>query len=245
MGTAGGHYVSRTQKLLKSFDKTASLVRDSVVERYGSDLAEAIRKEARDEFEKLIPDIPYIKGPPALNLFLRITAMEISVYKAMKKLGKTPPEAWEICHEALTLRTERIPKILRLLMKYYLFTGFVKNRARKVAGKSQKEPFGDFAFKYVEGDGKEFDWGVDYTGCANYEFVKRQEAKDFAPYVCLSDIALSRAMGWGLIRTETLADGCDRCDFRFKKGGKTRISSTIPEVQATIERMTKKEAERH
>ena len=93
----------------------------------------------------------------------------------------------------------------------------------------------------VEGDGKEFDWGVDYTGCSNYEFVKQQGAKEFAPYVCLSDIALSAAMGWGLIRTETLADGCDRCDFRFKKGGETKISSTVPEVQATIERIKKTE----
>ena len=57
----------------------------------------------------------------------------------------------------------------------------------------------------------------------------------------MSDIALSDAMGWGLIRTETLADGCERCDFRFKKGGKTRISSKTAEVQATIEKISKKE----
>ena len=48
-------------------------------------------------------------------------------------------------------------------------------------------------------------------------------------------------MDWGLIRTETLADGCARCDFRFKKGGQTQISSKTPEVQATIERIAKKE----
>jgi hypothetical protein len=244
MGTVDGYYISRKQRLLKSFDTTADLVKKSVISRYGADLAEMIRREARQEFEKIIPDIPHIKGPPALNQFLRITAMEISVYKAMKNHGKTPPEAWEICHEALKLRVERIPKILRLLMKYCMFTNLVKKRARKVAERSQKEPFGDFAFDYVPGDGKEFDWGVDYTGCSNYEFAKQQGAKEFAPYVCLSDIALSPAMGWGLIRTGTLADGCDRCDFRFKKGGETRITSITPDVQATIERIKKREAEK-
>ena len=240
METAGGYYVSRKGKLLKNFDNIADLVIESVVSRYGDELAEAIRKEARQEFEEIIPRIPRVNGAPALNLFLRITAMETAVYKAMKNRGKTPFEAWEICHEALVLRTEKTPKILRFLAKYCMFTNFVKKTAQKVAQKSQREPFGDFAFNYVEGDGQKFDWGVDYTGCSNYEFVKQQGVKEFAPYVCLSDIALSAAMGWGLIRTETLADGCDRCDFRFKKGGETRISSTIPEVQATIERIKNK-----
>ncbi|MFV9646932.1 MAG: L-2-amino-thiazoline-4-carboxylic acid hydrolase [Desulfobacterales bacterium] len=64
----------------------------------------------------------------------------------------------------------------------------------------------------------------------------------FAPYVCMSDIVLSEAMGWGLIRTQTLADGCPHCDFRFKKGAATQISSKTPEVQESIERIRKKEA---
>ena len=106
----------------------------------------------------------------------------------------------------------------------------------------QQYRFGDFEIKYVTGDGKEFDYGVDYIDCGNYKLVLAQGAGEFAPYVCMSDIALSDAMGWGLIRTETLADGCQRCDFRFKKGGKTRISSKTPAVQATIEKIAEEEA---
>lgn len=71
-----------------------------------------------------------------------------------------------------------------------------------------------------------------------------QGAEEFAPYVCLSDISLGEALGWGLIRSETLADGCQRCNFRFKKGGEPQISSLTPEVQATIEKIRKKEMER-
>jgi hypothetical protein len=68
---------------------------------------------------------------------------------------------------------------------------------------------------------------VDYTGCSIYEFLKEQGAQEFAPYVCLTDVAMSDTFGWGLIRTMTLADGYDRCDFRFKKGGPTKISSKV------------------
>jgi hypothetical protein len=102
--------------------------------------------------------------------------------------------------------------------------------------------FGDFETRYIAGDGSDFDIGIDYVKCGNYNFVLAQGGGEFAPFVCMSDIALSNAMGWGLIRTETLADGCARCDFRFKKGGQTRISSKTPEVQATIEKIARKES---
>ena len=72
-----------------------------------------------------------------------------------------------------------------------------------------------------------------------YNLVKKLGAEEFAPYVCMSDIALSNAFEWGLIRTQTLADGREFCDFRFKKGGDTKISSRTPEVQETIKRIGK------
>ena len=45
-----------------------------------------------------------------------------------------------------------------------------------------------------------------------------QGAAEVAPYFCLNDFILSRAEGTGLSRAHTLAQGHDRCDFRYKKG---------------------------
>ena len=47
----------------------------------------------------------------------------------------------------------------------------------------------------------------------------------------------ARGSGWGLIRTQTLADGCDYCDFRMKRDAATQITSKTPEVQKAIERI--------
>jgi hypothetical protein len=163
----------------------------------------------------------------------------------MKKHGRTAGEAWEICHNALRLRMEKFSKIKRWLLARLMYSSFLKKRMRKLAEMDQQLRFGDFEVRYVIGDGKNFDFGVDYVECGNYKLVQAQGAEEFAPYVCMSDIALSNAMGWGLIRTETLADGCERCDFRFKKDGKTRISSRTPEVQVTVERIKTKETERN
>jgi hypothetical protein len=39
-------------------------------------------------------------------------------------------------------------------------------------------------------------------------------------------------LGWGLTRTVTLAEGAERCDFRFKKGGETKV--TVPEPLQSV-----------
>lgn len=237
------YYISRKQKLLRSFDETTSLVRGSVILRYGEELADTLIKETRKEFEALIPKIPYTEISPTLRIFLVISAQELAVYKVMKKHDKGADEAWEVCHEALRLRMKKFSNFKRWMAKRLLFSRFIKwlakKRIREITERTKKKR--DFAFKYIEGDGKKFDWGVDYTECLIYSFMKDQGSEEFAPYVCMSDIALSDAMEWGLIRTETLVDGSKRCDFRFKKGSETLISSHIPEVQTTIDKIREKE----
>jgi len=240
-----GYYNARKKKLLKDFDATSALMKASLVERYGQDLANTLTTDARREYEKLIPEIPYIAGfrARALNTFLLISAQELAAHKAMKKHGKPPAEAWEICHEALRLKLEAFPQWKRRLLRRFMFSRFVKKIVARRARKKQKMSFGDFEIAYLIGDRDEFDFGVNYLQCGNLNLVKSHGAEEFAPYVCMSDIALSEAMGWGLIRTQTLADGCPHCDFRFKEGAATQISSKTPQVQEAIERIRKKEAE--
>lgn len=160
----------------------------------------------------------------------------------MKRHGKTAGEAWEICHAALRLRMERYSKLRRWLLSRLMGSRPLLRRMREQAESGASRTVGGFEVRYVIGDGKEFDWGVDYIRCGNYQLVVDQGAEEFAPYVCMSDIALGDALGWGLMRTHTIADGCAECDFRFKKGTKTRISSNTPAVQATIERIADKES---
>jgi hypothetical protein len=235
------YYVSKKSKLLREFDKTAGLMEDYLIRRYGEELADRLYRETRQEYEEIIPEIPHIEGAKAraLNSFLIIVAQELAVYRIMKKHTETLGETWEICHEAIKRRMEKFSKIKRWLLKYLMYSSFLKRRVKRRAERREQLKFGDFELRYLIGDGKEFDWGVDYVSCGHCSFLKAQGAEEFAPYICLSDMALGDALGWGLIRTQTIADGCETCDFRFKKGSETRISSKTPEVQATIEKILK------
>jgi len=235
-----GHYTPSKEDLLKKFDHTTALMEDSLVARFGDKLSISLKKDIRQEYEKLIPEIPFIPGirGRSLNTFLLITAQELAVYKAMKKYGKSAGEAWELCHQALRLGLAEMPKWKMWLLRCFMFSSLVRMVVKRRARKQEKAHLGDFEIEYLIGNGDDFDFGVNYHRCGNLNFVREHGGDEFAPYICMSDIALSDALGWGLIRTQTLADGCDHCDFRFKKGEPTQITSKTPEVQETIEKIS-------
>jgi hypothetical protein len=228
-----------SEQLLRDFDQSAEPVQRFVADRYGEEGADELYRDARKKYEEFIPRVPRIPGLRArmLNTFLRITAQQVAVYEALKGRGGTPAEAWEVCHEAICLRMNRFPKWKRSLFRRYMFSGLVRRIFRRREKNKKHLGLGDFEIRYLTGDGTAFDIGVDYVRCGNLELAKKLGAEEFAPYVCMSDIALSDALGWGLTRTQTLADGCSHCDFRFKRDAPTRISSQTPEVQETIERI--------
>ena len=240
-----GYYTPRKEKLLRDFDITSALMSASLIGGYGDESANKMRREASRQYKELIPKIPHIKGPRArmLNTFLLISAQELAVYRAMAEYGKPPGEAWELCHEALRLRLAGFPQWKRRLVRRFMFSRFVGRIMARRVRKGQKDRFGDFEIEYLVGEADDFDFGVNYLQCGNFEFVKRHGGEEFAPYVCMSDIVLGQTMGWGLRRTQTLADGCLYCDFRFKDGATTQITSKTPQVQETIERIRKREAE--
>lgn len=233
-----GHYIDHKEELLKDFNLTIALMEDSLVSRFGMQFASSLRAEVCQEYEKLIPEIPYIQGirGRSVNSFLLITAQELAVYKAMKKHGKPAEEAWELCHEAIRLRLSEMPKWKRWLLKVFMFSPIAMTVVKRRAKKQEKDRLGDFEVEYLIGEGSDFDFGVNYIQCGNLNFARKHGGEEFAPYICMSDIALSDALGWGLTRTQTLADGCHHCDFRFKKGGVTQISSKTPAVQKAIEK---------
>jgi len=238
-----GYYISRKEKLLNDLDKTFVMMKDRLVMRFGEEFAGRVGEDIRKEYETLIPEIPYILGwrPKILNAFLLITAQELAAYKALTKLGKTPEEVWGLCHEALRLRTATIPSYKKWLLRKLMFSGLLRKIFTSRVKQHLRPHFGDFQVEYLVGRGDDFDLGVNYLKCGHQSFAMKHGGEKFAPYICMSDIALSDAMGWGLIRTQSLADGCAYCDFRFKKGAATQISSKTPEVQRTIERIRVKE----
>jgi hypothetical protein len=76
---------------------------------------------------------------------------------------------------------------------------------------------GDFVSRFVEGDGENFDFGIDFTECAIYRFFEPRGGRKYVPIFCLGDYASYRAFNVGFRRTQAIINGSSWCDFRFKK----------------------------
>lgn len=223
------NYLHRGNQLKRLFDKLLARVQPSVSAWLGEEQARQFMREARQEYEALIPRIPYIgDGILILSFFLPV-ARYLAVYRALQKKGHTVEEAGRLIYRMGTEEALAIPPLGRRIMEVLWFSGWFRRLAKKRAIKSQRRMYpAHFVMNYVEGDGQEFDYGIDYIECANCKFLQAENALEIAPYVCATDKPISELMGWGLYRTTTIADGSPICKFRFKKGGPTNVSIPQP-----------------
>jgi hypothetical protein len=80
----------------------------------------------------------------------------------------------------------------------------------------------------VEGDGEAFDYGYDFVECAMEKFYRTLGAEEFLPFYCFLDFPMCELGGLGLSRTMTLGERYERCNFRFKEGGKAELAWPPP-----------------
>jgi hypothetical protein len=220
-GTGPEYYVRNKARLLREHRKMAAAGRELGGARYGEAFADTIERESLVEFEKLIPELPYIGGRRnSLTGNLVSSASALAFYRVMKRHGKTVEETGEFLYRMTEAWINRYPRFVRRLMGLYYTSRLNQRRSRQKAVASQERRYaGDWVREHVEGDGDTFDWGVDYTECGIVKFLHGQAVDELAPYLCLLDYALFGALGIGLKRTQTLAEGGERCDFRFRKRG--------------------------
>ena len=217
------YYTSQKEKLLRDFGRAKRF--SKVLALHVDDQpSSAIIQETRQEFERLIPKIPYIGGK-ANNLTQDLIdcTMLLALYKVLKSEGFPSEEIGKMVIEMEQRRVHSYPRFVLKLFGKGIHSPLGKNRLKKAADKQREDRYpGGWVSVYVEGDGEEFDFGIDYLECGLCKFFHQQGADEFTPYLCQFDYVQQRAMRTGFFRSMTLAEGAERCDFRWKRGGETR-----------------------
>lgn len=219
------NYISRTPQLMKSFDRAIALAKPILIARYGEAEATALMRESRQKYRDLIPQFPYIgDNNPLLDVFYFPATRHLGIYRAFQEHGKTVEEAGRLVYEIGEAEIKSFPGLLRRAIGVVWFSQWFKKRLQERATLLQERKYpGGYVVVFVQGDGKEFDYEFDYIECAVLNLYRQQGAEELVPYLCAIDKVASELLGWGLCRTMTLAGGGYKCDFRFKKGGKTCV----------------------
>ena len=227
MSEPTNYYLKHKRRILWELSLVTKSAR-SVIDAYFDEPADILLAEARREFEDLIPQLPYVGGKQPSTEFVVFTGMLLALYRVSKARGKTIEQTGEIIFKSGDAFLKLFPPFLLRLLIPVSFSRRYIDRIRQGAVESQMRRYPDGnVLSFVEGDGRTFDYGIDYLECASCKFFAKQSASEIAPYLCPVDILYSEALGWGLTRTMTLAEGAPKCDFRFKRGGKTNVAVPV------------------
>jgi hypothetical protein len=204
---------------LRDFDRFAKKFgRKALRGHFNEETTEKIIYASRKELENLSPQLPYIGGNSNIWTHdLIMSAWGLSLYRTLKCMGKTTEEIGQILSEIVDLQLYSYPKFARRLVGGYFFSWYHLRKVRKEAILSHKRLFpGDWVFTYLSKTDDKFDFGYDVTECGLCKFFSGEGALEILPYLCKIEFQKSQAFGLGLTLTTTLAQGQNRCDFRYK-----------------------------
>ncbi len=187
-------------------------------QRYGASIGNALSQRIDQEYQiplSQLPDIGAVEDNKWV-VYMPPTSLALAAYRVLVP-GKMEMEPFgRLFFETIK---EQMNNLSSSLMKIVGTDQGMKEKTKLLAERSQRRQFKeDWVINFVEGNGRDFTYGIDVTECAIQKYLARQGAPELTRYLCLTDYITSEAIGRGLVRNKTLAEGCDCCDFRYKQG---------------------------
>ena len=218
------YYSQEVPRLLKEFERYTATTKSILSKHFNEREVESIISETKREFEDLIPRIPYIGGKEnRLSSNLEASAISLALYRVLSRYNLGIKEIGKINYDIVEASFEKTPSIVLRFFKWFRFSWFGKRYLKRLASRTQDRQYpDDWVAEYIEGNGQDFDYGIDYTKCAICHFYEQEGAFEYAKYLCLIDFLTASIADSGLERTTTIAEGYGRCDFRWKKGRPVR-----------------------
>jgi len=223
---AGSWYLENKPRIMRQVRFFLRHFRKHFVEAYGKEEGEAIARESMQRFEALLPDLPYIGGAQNRNTrALYNTAAWLAMYRSLQAHGASVEEAARLIYLGSASFYDSVPMrwLLRWQGRRMLGRKFQDQRRHAAAISQQRRYPDDWVFEFVEGDGQGVAFGVDDTECGIVKYLAREGAPELAPYLCWIDYPLFAAAHVRLDRTETLAQGGQKCDFRMSRGKPVQV----------------------
>ena len=192
--------------------------------RFGDNLSAALIMKAKQAYENLRPKIRYTGGKE--NMFtewLNYGAYYLAVYQVLSARGHDIDDVGTLIFETYNVMAD-YPKWFLSIAGGFKYGKNYEEKLKDAAAASQQRKYPeDFVASFIEGDGKIFDYGLDITECGICKLYSAHGAQRLSRYMCLSDYVISKAFNRGLVRHNTIAEGAEKCDFRYKKGRETFV----------------------
>jgi hypothetical protein len=224
------YYATHEAKLLKDLRHKLPFFRRALLTRFSKEETERVIEQLQAEFRALLPRLPFIGGKQnPLTTNLVACSWFLALYRVLQPRGLSDEEigdlVYRVAEEWVTSSPRWVGRVQVLLGETPLLRFILKRISRQT---QQRKYPGDFVVHFVPGDGRTFDFGLDFTGCAIHKFFQAEQAGHFAKYMCRIDYLTTSYKGIELIRTGTIANGADKCDFRYRLAGRALQHRALP-----------------
>ncbi|MFW9997934.1 MAG: L-2-amino-thiazoline-4-carboxylic acid hydrolase [Candidatus Odinarchaeota archaeon] len=213
------HTKKHWMKFISGFLDNKKLEREVFQKYIDASKLPGFKLKVQQEFESLLPQLPEpsIKKNNMFTTDMVKFAFSLAFYRVLKEEGFGLEQIGQIIFEACDAYYMAMSPITKRIMRwYYLF--YPKQRMKKKIEKYAKIATPDESHvEFVDGDGKNLLFGVNYTECAGLKFLKKHNAVELAPYLCPCDYPMYKAISIGFNRAQNLALGGNMCEFRFYK----------------------------
>ncbi|KKM04997.1 hypothetical protein LCGC14_1758580 [marine sediment metagenome] len=179
------YYLKKKRILMRTFDMVLNIGKQILIDYFGESKFKEISITMRNDFEALIPQIPFVGGKDSrfTDTIINATSL-LPLLRAFEKEGLGYYEIGKLTYNLFEAIFKVIPPTDDIFTEEYLNN----EKARAKNSKLRKYP-GDWVFDFVEGDGKTFSYGIDYSECGVHKFYKNQDAEHFMPIACIADYA--------------------------------------------------------
>jgi len=218
-------YIRKKKKFMRSFDERLTVVNEELLKKFDNKKSEELMSQMRAEFEKILPDIPYIGGQKNPTTLVLVKCMsDLAIFRTLEKIGFSFREIGEFHYNYViavhNLRKETLKKAGKDPSQYP-FDPVYMNYQKKLTKETQLKLYpDDFVIDFVEGDGENFEWGWDITECGVQKAYKKLGGEKYLPFICLGDHYEAEGLSFGFSRDQTLGFGAPLCTHRFVKNYK-------------------------
>ena len=175
------------------------------------ELTSSCRKEIRLEYNRILAGSGDIGKR---NTLLSAYALGAWFIAMNREDGLSPDKNCEILMEGL-----RSSRMFRLVMgdaDHYLAPKRMERQKKWAESTHRRTYVNDWVVDLLPGNG-EYDLGYDYLECGICKLCRDEGCPELAKYLCKLDYMFAEVMGLRLERTTTLAEGGEKCDFRFSR----------------------------
>lgn len=194
-------------------------IRQVLQDRLPPEELERVIQNMWRNYGNLAQDIP---AEPTLGarIMVRLAAMTVGFYKALRAAGLTEEEARERTSQVTWLMYHKLAMppwaLTRLLAKNRI------TRVKRAMDWFMRFPYGapGYQMQYVQAEADTV--AFDVHRCPAADYFARQGLSDLCVSAfCNLDFPLADRWGVTLERSQTLADGATYCDFRFRPRSET------------------------